>query len=126
MLFSHKYFNVVETFGLFDEDGEGTINAQKLEDGFAKFNITFNYEDLERLVVEIADDDDDGTVDLREFTALVTPRSVEFKTAGKGSMGHLTLEQRKTFQQAQMETLAWLFDAVISAEAEFAEKKEQL
>jgi len=41
-------------------------------------------------------------------------------------MAHLSLEQRKTFQQAQMETLAWLFDAIISADAEFAEKKEQL
>lgn len=126
MLFSHKYFNVAETFALFDEDGDGTVNAQELEDGFAKFNITFNYEDLERLVVDIADDDDDGTIDLREFTALVTPRSVEYRTGGKGSMAHLTLEQRKTFQQAQMETLAWLFDAAISADAEFAEKKEQL
>jgi hypothetical protein len=126
MLFSHKYFNITETFALFDEDGDGVINAQELEEGFAKFNITFNLEDLERLVVNIGDDDEDGTIDMREFVQLVTPRSSEYKTGGKGSMGHLPLEQRKTFQQAQMETMAWLFDAMISADAEFQEKKEQL
>jgi len=126
MLFSHKYFNVVETFAIFDTDGDGVLNAEKIEEGFAKFNITCNSRDLELLVVNIDDEDDDGTIDLREFVSLITPRSSEFKNGGKGSMAHLPLEQRKTFQQAQMETLAWLFDAMISAEMEFLEKKEEL
>lgn len=67
LLFSHKHFNLADTFKLFDTDGEGAIGASHFEEGFAKYNIHFNTEDLERLVVDIVDDDDDGTVDLREF-----------------------------------------------------------
>ena len=36
------------------------------------------------------------------------------------------MEQKKVFEQAQMETLAWLFDAIIAADAEMEEKREQL
>jgi hypothetical protein len=46
------------------------------------------------LVEDIVDDDDDGTVDLREFTEAVTPRAAEFKSGGKGSMAMLSLQQK--------------------------------
>lgn len=41
-------------------------------------------------------------------------------------MAHLTVEQRKVFQQAHMETLGELFSEIIAADFEFHEKKEQL
>lgn len=95
LLFSHKYFNLVETFRLFDSDEEGAISAKNFEEGFAKFNIQFVLEDLERLVIHVVDDENNGTVDLREFTQAVTPLSAEFKHSGKASSSHLSLEQRK-------------------------------
>lgn len=75
---------------------------------------------------ELVDDDDDGTIDLREWTEALTPKSGDFRSAGKGSMAHLTVEQRKIFQQAHMESLAELFNAMIAAHKEFDAKKEQL
>lgn len=63
-----------------------------MADGFAPFNIKWDLEDLEKLVVDIVDDDDDGTVDLREFTEAITPKSVDFIHGGKGSMAHLKIE----------------------------------
>jgi len=67
MLFSHKYFSVAETFAIFDTDGDGVLNAEDIEEGFARFNITLDPKDAELLVASIGDDDDDGTIDLREF-----------------------------------------------------------
>jgi len=70
--------------------------------------------------------DDDGTVDLEEFKLAITPKSSEFKGAGQASSASLSVEQRRVFEQAQMETLAALFDAIISSDAEIEEKREQL
>ena len=98
MLFSHKHFNLVDTFKLFDSDNSGTLDAHKLQEGFEQFNIHPNLDDLNRLVVDIVDDDDDGTVDLREFSEAVTPRAADFKHAGKGSMTYLSAEQKKVSQ----------------------------
>lgn len=59
LLFSHKHFNLADTFKLFDDDCTGVLDAQKFADGFAQFNIGFDLDDLERLTVDIVDDDDD-------------------------------------------------------------------
>jgi len=125
MLFSHKHFNLVDMFRFFDSDNSGTIDAEKIQEGFSKFGFVPKI-DLERLVVEIVDDDDDGTVDLREFSEALTPRAAEFKQSGKGSMTYLTPEQRYVNNQAILETMAELFDAMTSADAEFEQLKESL
>lgn len=127
LLFSHKYFNLAETFALFDINGNGKISPDELEEVFdKKFDIKFTEGDLERLVIDIVDGDNDGTIDLREFTEALTPHSPEFKHGGRGSVHHLSLEQRHVTQQASMETLAWLFDAIIFSDNELHEKREQL
>lgn len=59
MLFSHKHFNLSDAFRHFDTDCTGVLDAQKIHDGFAQFNIGYDVKDLERLVVDIVDDDDD-------------------------------------------------------------------
>jgi Ca2+-binding EF-hand superfamily protein len=125
-LFSHKHFNVREAFHMLDSDNKGVLDAQKIHDGFAKFNIELNLDDLERLVVDIVDDDDDLTVDLREFTEAITPSASDFTHAGHGAMHHLSVEQRKVFQQAHMESLAELLNEIVAAHVELDGKREQL
>lgn len=46
LLFSHRYFNIQETFELFDEEGLGNVDAEQIMKGFEGFNITFNDADL--------------------------------------------------------------------------------
>jgi hypothetical protein len=46
----------------------------------------------------VLDDDEDGTVELREYTTMLTPAGPDFKYAGKGSATHLTVEQKQVFE----------------------------
>lgn len=127
LLFSHKFFNLQDTFKHFDADASGVLDAEKIADGFAPFNINYlDLESLETLVVEIVDDDNDGTVDLREFTEAVTPKSGDYAHGGKGNMAHLNVEQKKVMQQAHMESLAELFSAICDANSEFIKNREKL
>lgn len=97
LLFSHKYFNLVESFHLFDTNGNGTLSAEEFEDGFAKYNITFASDNLHRFI-NVLDEDDDGKIELREYTTMLTPASSDFKYAGKGSAAHLSVEQKQVFE----------------------------
>ena len=109
----------METFKIFDANKDGVIDAQEIAAGLAQFNIEISLDDLDLLVLELVDDDDDGTVDLREFTEALTPKSPDFRSAGKGSMGHLPVDTRRVFLQAQMESVAELFSAMIEADKKF-------
>lgn len=99
LLFSHKFFNLVDSFHLFDTDGEGKLSASHFEEGFAKYNITFAADNLQRFI-DVLDEENDGLVDLREYTTMLTPASPDFKYAGKGSAVHLSVEQKQVFEQA--------------------------
>lgn len=125
-LFSHNNFNLVDVFRMFDANKDGVIDAQEIASGLEAFNIEISLDDLDLLVNELVDDDDDGTIDMREFTEALTPKSADFRGAGKGSMGHLNVETRKLFLQAHMESVADLFRAMVAAERQFQEAKEKL
>lgn len=58
-------------------------------------------------LVEVMDDDDDGTIDLREWMQAIKPRR-PCRGADPASP-YLSVEQKKLFQRAWLEQLASLF-----------------
>ena len=63
-LFCHKTFSLEESFRLFDVNQNGRITTQELMQVMEEHNMVLA--DQQRLV-EIMDDDDDGSVDYREW-----------------------------------------------------------
>jgi Ca2+-binding EF-hand superfamily protein len=78
---------------------------------------------LER-IVELVDTKDDGTIEFDELAQGVTP--VSANRMRREPMYNLTIEQRKFYQQAWMESLAYLFGVLNSCDRELDAKREQL
>ena len=66
MLFCHKTFNVQEAFTLLDANASGEVDAGELVNGFVKAECPMNI-GLAEKIVAVIDDDDDNTIDIREF-----------------------------------------------------------
>ncbi len=69
-LFNHGSFTLEDSFALFDINGNGKISAREFAQVFNEHRI--EEMDYDRLV-EIIDDDFDGTVDMREWVAALKP-----------------------------------------------------
>lgn len=74
--------------------------------------------------MEIIDDDDDGTIDLREWMGALKPRR-PCRGADPASP-YLSVEQKKLFQRAWLEQLAAVFGIMVQADVEVNEKRNQL
>ena len=103
-LFSHRTFSVEDAFALLDVNKSGVLSSQELHQVFSDHEIEID--DLDR-VVEIADLDEDGTLDFKELSLAITPDNVG--AIRREPMYNISLEERKLFQQAWMESLAVLF-----------------
>lgn len=128
VLFSHKTFNCVDCFRVFDKEDTGKISVEALEEGFAKWNIEIlNLENLSNLI-RLADSNEDGEISYSEFSRAVTPRNHECREQNNSiyETQRMSVEQRNVNQQAWMESLAGLFGAMISGEASLEEKREKL
>jgi len=110
-----------DCFQLFDVNKNGKLGVEELSQVFGEHNIEI--ENLER-IVELVDDDDDGTIDYRELAAAVTPATAN--RLRSAPMYGLSMEARKIFQQAWMESLAALFGLILSVDAEIEDKRQQL
>lgn len=123
VLFSHKTFDVETCFRLFDDKNEGEINAEKFEEVFQAHNIeVLNLGSI----VPIADQDDDNTIDYKELSDAILPRHPEYRNHRADPGYGMSVEQKKVFQQAWMESLAALFGLIISSAQEIEEKRTQL
>jgi Ca2+-binding EF-hand superfamily protein len=91
VLFSHKTFSVHEAFTAFDFNSSGDLDANDLAEGFLKHDCPMDAYMADK-VVTIMDDDDDNTIDLREFAKAVTPQNPEYRRAAQ--VGSLTFEQK--------------------------------
>lgn len=117
-LMCHKTFNVGESFRLFDINQNGVIASNEINQVFGENNIEVT--NVPRLV-ELLDDDDDGTVDLREWEQGLQPlRPVRITDPGSA---HLSIEQKNLFQRAWMEQLAQVFQLMLQADAELNDKR---
>ena len=66
----HKTFSVGESFRLFDVNQNGVIGPDEITQVFGEHNIELT--DVARLV-ELIDDDNDGTLDYREWESALHP-----------------------------------------------------
>ena len=82
---------------------------------------TIDVPNLQR-VVELLDLDDDGTLDFDEIVKGVTPAAAN--RMRREPMYSLSVEQRKVFQQAWMESLAYVFGVIVSVDAELEHLRE--
>ena len=94
----HKTFSINDSFRLFDINQNGVIATDEITHVFGEHNIELT--DVPRLV-ELLDDDDDGTVDIREWEQGVHPLR-PCRGADYGSP-NLSLEQKNLFQRAWLE-----------------------
>ena len=120
-LMCHKTFSVGESFRLFDINQSGKIAVNEINQVFGEHNIELA--DVERLV-ELIDDDDDGTIDFREWEKAIHPMR-PCRGADPGSP-HLSIEQKNLFQRAWLEQLASVFSLMIQADSEVNDKRNQL
>jgi len=123
VLFSHKTFDVQECYRLFDDQNEGQITAEKFEEVFAAHNI-----EVLQLgsIVPLIDWDDDDAVDLKELADAIMPKHPAYRDHRADPGYGMSVEQKKVFQQAWMESLAALFGLIISSAQEIEEKRTQL
>ena len=107
MLFCHKTFSVQEAFASFDFNSSGDIDATELAEAFVKADCPMDAA-LADKIIAIIDDDDDKTIDLREFAQAVTPIKPECRHAAQ--VGHLSFEQKYLYTQAWMSQLYELLE----------------
>lgn len=72
MLWSHKGFSLESAFEHLDRNKSNTISADEFDKAFADADLPIAGRISDKLV-EIMDDDEDNTVDMREFAQAVTP-----------------------------------------------------
>mmetsp|Transcript_19561 Transcript_19561/g.26430 ORF Transcript_19561/g.26430 Transcript_19561/m.26430 type:complete len:236 (-) Transcript_19561:438-1145(-) len=120
-LFCHKTFSLEDSFRLFDVNKNGLITTQELTQVFREHNIELT--DQQRLV-ELLDDDEDGSIDYREWVQALKPRC-QYRMSDPASP-YLSVEQKNLFQRAWLEQLAALFSALIQVDAETNDKRNQL
>ncbi len=110
MLFCHKAFSVTEAFRALDFDGSGTIEAGELADAFVKADCPMDAALAEKVIAAI-DRDDDGSVDVREFAAAVTPLDASYRHPAH--VGPLSFEQKYLYTQAWMAQLFELLEGLV-------------
>jgi len=123
VLFSHSTFDVSECFRLFDDQNEGSITAEKFDEVFAAHNI-----EVLQLgsIVPLIDQTGDDKVIIRELVDAIEPKHPAYRGKRADPGYGMSIEQKKVFQQAWMESLAALFGLVISSAQEIEEKRIQL
>jgi len=104
----HKTFSVGDSFRLFDINDNGVIAADEINHVFSEHNIELT--DVARLV-ELIDDDNDGTIDIREWEAALNP--MRPCRGAEPASPNLSLEQKNLFQRAWLEQLAAVFSLLI-------------
>lgn len=124
VLFSHRTFDVQECYRLFDDQNEGKINAEKFGEVFAAYNIEVLQ--LESLVPLIEQKPGEDAVDFRTLADAIMPKHPAYRDHRADSGYNMSVEQKKVFQQAWMESLAALFGLIISSAQEIEEKRTQL
>ena len=120
-LFGHRTFTIDDCFNLLDINKSGKLTPQELLEVFDEHNIEIH--SLER-VIELVDQDDDGTVDFKELSDAITPAAIN--SMRKEPMHGISVEQRKVYQQAWMESLAHLFSMIVAFDQELDDKRRQL
>jgi len=117
----HKTFSVGESFRLFDVNQNGVIGPDEITQVFGEHNIELT--DVARLV-ELIDDDSDGTLDYREWENALHP--MRPCRGAEPASPNLSLEQKNLFQRAWLEQLAAVFSLLIQGDAEVNDKRNQL
>ena len=117
----HKSFSLADSFALFDVNQNGRIAVNELYQVFSQHNIELT--DVPRLI-EIVDTDQDGTIELDEWIAALSPKR-PCRPTEKASP-YLTVEQKNLFQRAWLEQLALIFGLLIQTDIEVNEKRSQL
>lgn len=97
-LFNHKTFSLEDSFALFDVNKNGKLTESELSQVFSEHNIELG--ECARLI-ELMDDDEDGSVDFREWVAALKPKK-PCRGADPASP-YLSVEQRNLFQRAWLE-----------------------
>jgi len=107
-LFNHKTFSLEDSFALFDVNKNGKLTESEFTQVFSEHNIELGEQ---ARLIELMDDDDDGSVDFREWVAALKPKK-PCRGADPASP-YLTVEQRNLFQRAWLEQLAALFGLLL-------------
>ena len=120
-LVSHKTFSYEDAFRLFDVNGNGVLTAVELQQVFDEHQIVLG--DQARLI-ELIDTDDDGSIDLQEWTKALKPQRP--CRGAEPASPYLSVEQKNLFQRAWLEQLAALFGTMLQQDAEVNEKRNTL
>ena len=107
-LFNHKTFSLEDSFALFDVNKNGKLTESEFTQVFSEHNIELGEQ---ARLIELMDNDDDGSVDFREWVAALKPKK-PCRGADPASP-YLTVEQRNLFQRAWLEQLAALFGLLL-------------
>lgn len=122
-LFSHKLFNLRDSFAMFDLNSSGRVSVNELANVFGDHNISID--GLDRLV-EIVDLDDDGTIELDEWEIALKPAVGQPQSNVSASSPYLSLEQKNLFTRAWVEQLAQVFTVILDTDAELSQKRQEL
>ena len=89
-MFSHKAFNVREAFEAIDKNKGGSITEEEIASIFESNSIDTREPNR---IIALFDGDKDKTINFREFTEMVTPKSLPFKSMVGGGYG--SVEERR-------------------------------
>ena len=116
----HKTFSIEESFRVFDINQNGRVSVDEITEVFAKHNIELD--DVSNLV-DIMDKDNDGHIDLREWSAAI--KSLR-PCRGSDQAYGLSVEQKNLYQRSWLEQIAALFSLLVESDREMESQRNQL